>query len=336
MEGKPVTIYDIAKKLGYAPATVSRALNNKKDISEKTRQRIQQAAKEMNYFPNSQAVALSTSKTWNIGVLSVDAQHSGFTHYMFGHVLESIRAEAEENGYDITFIGESVGGQDTTYLKHAKYRNCDGIIIVCINFENPMVKELVEGDIPVVTIDYVFDNCSSVESDNADGLRKIVYYLKSEGHRNIVYFHGDASEVTDKRVNSFIESCKEFNDGGKCQVLEGIYYARTDTYNRTKMFFNNTDEVPSALVFPDDYSAIGGMECIKELGYKIPEDIAVVGFDGIELGELIEPTLTTIKQDRKKMGMYAVQELVRQIENENEPIKRIQVPVKLIERNSSR
>lgn len=182
MAEKTVTIYDIGKKLGYSPATVSRALNNKKDISEKTRLRIQHVAKEMNYFPNSHAIALTTSKTWNIGVLSVDAQHSGFTHYMFASVLESIKAESEVNGYDITFIGENVGGQETTYLEHAKYRNCDGILIVCIDFEKPMVKDLVKSKIPVVTIDHVFENCSSVESDNIDGMRKIVYFLKGEGH----------------------------------------------------------------------------------------------------------------------------------------------------------
>ncbi len=336
MENKTVTIYDIAKKLGYAPATVSRALNNKKDISEKTRARIQQTAKQMNYFPNSQAVALTTSKTWNIGVLSVDAQHSGFTHYMFGHVLESIRAEAENNGYDITFIGENVGGNETTYLRHAKYRNCDGVIIVCIDFDKPMVKELVESDIPVVTIDRTFDNCSSVESDNADGMKKIVYYLKGEGHRNITYFHGEPCDVTDKRLKAFFDSCNAFKDGGKCETIPGIYYSRADAYNKTKKYFHDTKEIPSAVVYADDYSAIGGMECIKDLGYKIPEDIAVIGYDGIEAGDIISPTLTTVKQDTKQMGTIAVCELIKQIEDSKEPIKRIQVPVKFIERNSSK
>lgn len=336
MEKKMVTIYDIAKKLGYAPATVSRALNNKKDISEKTRERIQQAAKEMNYFPNSQAVALSTSKTWNIGVLSVDKQHSGFTHYMFSHVLESVREEAEANGYDITFIGENVGGLDTTYLKHAKYRNCDGIIIVCIDFDQPMVKELVEGDIPVVTIDHVFENCSSVESDNIDGMRKIVYYLKSQGHRNITYFKGEECRVTQKRVKSFIESVECFNDGGKYEILNAIYNSRADMYNRIKNYLHTVEEIPSAIIFPDDYSAVGGIEGILDCGYKVPDDIACVGFDGIELGEIVTPTLTTVKQRILKMGTLAIQELVKHIENKDEPIKRIQVPVKLIERNSSK
>jgi len=336
MESKTVTIYDIARKLGYAPATVSRALNNKLDISEKTRIRIQQAAKEMNYFPNSQAVALSTNKTWNIGVLSVDAQHSGFTHYMFAHVLESIRAEAETNGYDITFVGENVGGQETTYLKHVQYRNCDGVIIVCIDFSKPMVEELVESKIPVVTIDHVFENCSSVESDNADGMRKLVYYLKGEGHHDIVYFRGEDCDVTTKRVRAFTDACNEFEDGGKCEVIPATYYSRADTYSRTMKYFNDVKKVPSAIIFPDDYSAVGGMECIKELGYKIPEDIAIVGFDGIELGEIFTPSITTITQDRKKMGSMAVKELVRLIENKDEPIKRIKVPVRLVERNSSK
>ncbi len=336
MEHKSVTIYDIAKKMGYAPATVSRALNNKKDISEKTRERIQKVAKEMNYFPNSQAKALTTSKTWNIGVLSVDNQHNGLTHYMFSHVLESIRAEAENNGYDITFIGENIGGYASTFLNHAKYRNCDGVILVCIDFFQPMVKELVEGDIPVVTIDHPFDNCSSIVSDNVDGMRKIVYYLKGQGHHDILYFHGDNSVVTHARIKAFKDACRTFNDGGSFEVREAVYYSRSEMYNLTKKFLITAESVPSAIIFPDDYAAIGGMEAILDLGYKVPEDIAVVGFDGIELGELVRPSLTTINQDFYRMGKNAVQELIKHIENDNEPVKRIEIPVKLIERESSK
>ncbi len=93
----------------------------------------------MGYAPNSQAVALSTNKTWNIGVVSVDGQHSGLTHYMFSKVLNSIKDRAETLGYDITFISENIGGKETSYLEHARYRRCDGVIITCIDFDRPSV-----------------------------------------------------------------------------------------------------------------------------------------------------------------------------------------------------
>ncbi len=331
-----VTIYDIAKKTGYAPATVSKALNDKPDISAKTKEKIHRVAKEMGYSPNSQAIALSTNKTWNVGVLFEDGQHSGFTHYLFSRVLESIKQEAEFNGYDITFMSKSIAGKDTTYLEHARYRRCDGIIIACIDFKAKEIKELVESEIPVVAIDHIFDTASTVKSDNVDGMRKIVYYLKAQGHKNITYIHGETSYVTEQRIESFIKANEDFLDYGKFSLIEGVYYSKSDAYNKTNLLFQKAKEIPSAIVYPDDYSALGGIECILEHGYNIPEDIAVVGFDGIELGEIITPSLTTIKQDTNKMGKIAVQQLVRQIEKPEEENVVIQVPVKLIERDSSR
>lgn len=331
-----VTIYDIAKKMGYAPATVSKALNNKLDISEKTRAKIQQCAKEMGYSPNSQAVALSTKKTWNIGVLSVDIQHSGLTHYMFSRVLDSIKNEAESHGYDITFISENIGGRETSYLEHAKYRRCDGVIIACIDFDKSPVEELVNGNIPVVVIDHDFVNCSSVSSDNADGMRKIVYYLKAQDYHDLVYFHGEECDVTVQRRAAFIEACNDFADIGTYEIIAGTYYSRTDAYNKTNVYFQSAKQIPSAIIYSDDYSAIGGMQCIRDLGYKIPDDIVVIGYDGIELGELITPSLTTVRQDTKRMGQLAVSILIREIEDEDIEKEKAIVPVKLIERDSSK
>jgi DNA-binding LacI/PurR family transcriptional regulator len=331
-----VTIYDIAKKTGYAPATVSKALNDKPDISAKTKEKIHAVAKEMGYSPNSQAIALSTNKTWNIGVLMEDGRHNGFTHYLFSRILESIKKEAELNGYDITFISQSVAGRDTTYLEHAKYRRCEGLIIACVDYTTKEIRELVESDIPIVIIDHIFESASTVKSDNADGMRKIVYYLKAQGHKNITYIHGEPTYVTDQRVSSFIKAHEDFPDSQKYNLIEGVYSSKTDAYNKTNLIFQKEEEIPSAIVYPDDYSALGGIECILEHGYNIPEDIAVIGFDGIELGEIVKPSLTTIKQDTNKMGKLAVQQLLSQIENPNEENVILEVPVKLVERDSSR
>nr|WP_073337497.1 LacI family DNA-binding transcriptional regulator [Clostridium grantii]SHH45006.1 transcriptional regulator, LacI family [Clostridium grantii DSM 8605] len=331
-----VTIYDIAKKTGYAPATVSKALNDKPDISAKTKEKIHAVAKEMGYSPNSQAIALSTNKTWNIGVLFEDGRHNGFTHYLFSKILESLKKEAELSGYDITFISQSIAGRDTTYLEHARYRRCEGIIIACVDFTIKGIRELVDSEIPVVVIDHLFDSASTVKSDNIDGMRKIVYYLKAQGHKNITYIHGEPSYVTEQRIESFIKANEDFQDQGKYNLIEGVYSSKTDAYNKTNLLFQKTDEIPSAIVYPDDYSALGGIDCILEYGYNIPDDIAVVGFDGVELGEIIKPSLTTIKQDTNKMGRLAVKQLLKQIENPDEENVVIQVPVKLVERDSSK
>ena len=109
-----VSIKDIANRCGVSAATVSKALNGHQDIGEETRERIRRAADEMGYMTNAAARALKTNRTYNIGVLFVDQQSSGLAHEFFSSVLDSLRVEAEENGYDITFINSSVGGRSTS------------------------------------------------------------------------------------------------------------------------------------------------------------------------------------------------------------------------------
>ena len=118
-------------------ATVSKALNNQSDISEKTKARIQKVAKEMGYYPNSAAKALKTNRTWNLGVLFADEAQSGLTHDYFANVLDSFKRTAEQRGYDITFINCCKTRENKmTYLEHTKYRGFDGVVIACIDFSD--------------------------------------------------------------------------------------------------------------------------------------------------------------------------------------------------------
>ena len=169
---------DISRVCGVSIATVSKALNGHKDIGEATRTHIRQVAKQMGYFPNSAAKALKTNRTHNLGVLFSDDAESGLTHDYFAHVLDSFKNTAEEKGYDITFINNSSSRhQRMSYLEHARYRSFDGVVIACVNFDDPEVEELVKSDIPIVTIDHLFDNRSTIISDNVKGMRDLVAYI---------------------------------------------------------------------------------------------------------------------------------------------------------------
>ena len=152
-----VSLKDIAKACQVSVATVSKALNDHNDISAETKERIRQVAKDMGYFPNSAAKALKTNRTYNIGVLFVDEARSGLTHNYFSHVLDSFKQTAEQQGYDMTFINCcKTRPNRMTYLEHARYRGFDGVVIACIDFNDPEVIELVKSNIPVVTIDHLF------------------------------------------------------------------------------------------------------------------------------------------------------------------------------------
>ena len=128
-----VSMRDIADRCKVSVATVSKALNHHSDISEETRKRIQKAADEMGYYPNSAARALKTHRSYNIGVLLNDKANSGLTHEYFSAVLQGVKVEAESCGYDITFI--NTHSKTMTYYEHCKYRNLDGVVIACTDFE---------------------------------------------------------------------------------------------------------------------------------------------------------------------------------------------------------
>ena len=198
-----VSLKDIAKACQVSVATVSKALNDHNDISAETKERIRQVAKDMGYFPNSAAKALKTNRTYNIGVLFVDEARSGLTHNYFSHVLDSFKQIAEQQGYDMTFINCcKTRPNRMTYLEHARYRGFDGVVIACIDFNDPEVIELVKSNIPVVTIDHLFHNRIAIMSDNAKGMEDLFSYVYERGHRKIAYIHGADSAVTQSRLST--------------------------------------------------------------------------------------------------------------------------------------
>jgi len=330
-----VSLKDIAVKCGVSVATVSKALNNHKDISDATKDLINQTAKEMGYLPNSFARALKTNRTYNLGVLFADDAHNGLTHDYFSSVLNSFKDEAERNGYDITFINRHVGKKSMSYYEHAKYRGVDGIVIACIDFYDPDVIELIHSDIPVVTIDHVFDNRTSISSDNIKGISDLVTYIYQMGHRKIAYIHGADSSVTRNRVGSFYKTTGELGlDIPDYYVLSGIYRDPVSTAELTKQLLNLKDR-PTCILFPDDFACLGGINVIEQYGLKIPDDISVVGYDGILLSQVLEPKLTTIKQDTETIGRIAAEKLIAMIENPKASIiERVVVEGKILKGNS--
>ena len=146
-----VALKDIAARCGVSVATVSKALNQQQDISEETRERIARVAREMGYTVNAAARTLKTNRTDNIGLIFEDLQSSGFMHEYFAATLNSFRSEAARCGYDITFINSDFGHRNTSYLQHARFRQVDGVALICTDYHDPMVQELVFSDIRMYT-----------------------------------------------------------------------------------------------------------------------------------------------------------------------------------------
>ena len=310
-----VSIKDVAAKCGVSVATVSKSLNDHSDISAPTKENVRRIAKEMGYFPNSSARALKTNRTYNIGVLFVDEAQSGLTHEYFANVLDSFKVEAEKCGYDITFINKQTGRKNMTYYEHSKYRGVDGVVIACIDFTDPDVLELIDGELPVVTIDHVFNNRTAIVSDNIKGMKDLINYLYEKGHRKIAYIHGADSSVTRNRVGSFYRTMGELGiEVSDNYVRSGIYHDPDTTARLTRELLELRDR-PTCIIFPDDFSCIGAINAIKDLGLTIPDDISIAGYDGILLSQVLDPKLTTLQQDTKTLGRSAAQKLITLIEN---------------------
>ncbi len=310
-----VKIKDVAEKCGLSIASVSKALHGDSDLNAKTADYIRNVAKEMGYVPNASARLLKTNRSYNIGVLFVDETSSGLEHEYFSTILNAIKDEAEKLGYDITFISHRLRSSSLTFYEHAKYRNVDGVIIASVDFKDPEVIELVESDIPVVTIDYDFDGISSVASDNVQGEKDIVEYLVKMGHKKIAFIKGDDTSVTQKRVASFYKSCKDNGIEVKEEyVKDGRYHMPNISGNITREFLALKDK-PSCIIYPDDYSLLGGITEIEKHGYKIPEDISIVGYDGIKLSRLLRPVVTTYVQNSTEIGIQSARKLIELIES---------------------
>ena len=325
-----VSMKDIAQRCGVSVATVSKALNGQPDIGEETRARICAVAEEMGYMTTSVARALKTNRTYNLGVLFVDERRSGLAHEYFSSLLESFKVEAERHGYDITFINHNVGGRTTSYLQHCLYRGVDGVIIACVDFTTPQVRELVESSLPIVTIDHVFDNRLAVVSDNVSGVDALVRYVYKKGHRKIAFLHGENTTVTRNRLTGFYRACEELGlEIPEEYVRPCIYHDPERCAQQTRELMALPDR-PTCIIFPDDYSYIGGMNVLKEMGLRIPEDISAVGYDGIQLAKVLR--LTTYSQNTQELGRIAAERLISLIERPKTTlVDRILVPGSLLE-----
>ena len=310
-----VSIKDVSARCGVSVATVSKSLNDHSDIAVATKENVRKIAREMGYFPNSSARALKTNRTYNLGVLFVDDAQSGLTHEYFAHVLDSFKVEAEKNGYDITFISKHTGQKNMSYYEHSKYRGVDGVVIACIDFTDPQVTELIQGELPVVTIDHVFNNRTAIISDNIKGMRDLITYIYQMGHRKIAYIHGADSSVTQNRVGSFYKTLGELGVSVLDEYVKSGVYHDPDTTGRLTRELLELKDRPTCIIFPDDFSCIGGINVIKELGLRIPEDISIAGYDGITLTQVLDPKLTTLQQDTKALGRSAAEKLIALIEN---------------------
>ncbi len=314
-----VTIHDIAKKSGYDAATVSRALSGKQNVRVKTREHIESIAKEMGYVPNILAKSLKVQKSWNIGIIMNLSGDLGLKHYLFADVLDSFAKTVQNEGYDITILKNHTENFD--YLEHSRGKRYDGIFVICGDFNKQSLVDLIHSEIPVVAIDYTGDNIDElgvncITSNNREMMYLLTCEVLDKGHKDVTFITGEDVFITRERKKGFIKALQEYNiELNENQIIEGNYY----NFEKTKDVITeilNREKIPTAIILPDDYCAISAHKTLTKKGYKIPRDISIIGFDGIELAKMLTPSIMTVKQDAEKMGTASARRLISLINKE--------------------
>ncbi len=327
-----VDIRDIARLAGVSTATVSKVLNNYTEVSDATKARILKIVEEVGYIPNSSARALSTKRTWLIGIVYSEHLHIGLEHNYFSGVLEAFKSEVESLGYDVVFIS----GKDIGYLKRCQVRNVDGVFVVTADLLDTGLTELFDSKIKCVTTDVPYKSIPLVYSDNRQGSVLAVQHLAKLGHRRIAHIAGPLTSIAgQERLDGFREGMLEAGiEIDESLIIEAIEYDSNSGYVCMKKLLE-LPKPPTAVYVVCDLSALGVMHAINEHGLSVGEDISIVGFDDIELAAHTHPTLTTIKQNRKTIGKTLAQTLHKSI-NKEKVEERTIIETKLIERQSTK
>jgi DNA-binding LacI/PurR family transcriptional regulator len=312
---KKITIKELAEKAGVSITTVSRALNGYKDINPRTRERILRLAKELEYQPSGIARSLVMKKSHTLGLIISEFTRSRRGHHFLFDIICGVNDRAAELGYDVILSATSPHKQrEISYMELCRRRQLDGVILLGARIRDPYLQEVLETSVPCVLIDIPLkaERCSFVSLDNVKAAKQAVNHLLELGHRNIGFINGHREAyVSEQRLRGF---CEAMQSAGLS--AEPVYYGDFDEESGIRGIRHLLKENPdlTAVFCANDWMAVGAMRELIRMGKRIPEDVAVIGFDDIDLAQYISPSLTTVHQPRYEFGRQAVEALFRLLE----------------------
>jgi LacI family transcriptional regulator len=330
-----ITIKDIANKANVSLTTVSRVLNNKPDVKPETRKLILDIIAEYNFQPNAFARGISSKKSNCIGLIIPREVDYILNNSFYPEVIRGISTEFTKRGYFLMFLYTD----DADYLINVyNQKRVDGYILIRIGInDRNIVEALNAAEAPFVSTTKILNEKGLVfvDIDHYKGASMAVEHLISLGHRKIGMIAAANSLTNSKeRINAYHDVLMKHSISIEDNMVERADTSMAGGYESMKLMLEN-NAVPTAVFVAGDVMAIGAMKAIKEAGKRIPEDISVIGFDGIPETEFTDPPLTTIKQSAYMKGEKAASLLIRKIENRLKKIKSVSMEVELVERNST-
>lgn len=334
----PITIKDVAKKANVSPATVSLVINKNKRISEETRARVLKAIKELNYYPSRSARGLVSKQSGNIGFILTD-DHFSRSEPFYTKIFLGTEFQARDDQYYVllTTIPKTFSKCDPL-PRFILERNVDGVILAG-KVPHKLIECIEEYRLPIVFVDYypMNGNYSAVMSDNISGGIRATQHLIDCGHRSIAFIAGDLDHPSIMERFQGYKMALEQAEIPFVNMLVEVsepYLSPSHGYQAAKKIFDRTREF-TAIFASNDAMAVGALQFLREIGKKVPDDIALIGFDDVESDLILDPPLSTICVPKIEMGVNAVRMMVEILQSNSTKPRKILVPVELIVRQST-
>lgn len=337
MKKGPATLRDIARKLNISVSTVSRALGGSPDINKDTRKAVVEMARQLNYEPNQVAQNLRKNKTSTLGIIIPDVA----THF-FSANLSGIQEVAARKGYKVMICQSNESYQEEISNIHTLVSSrVDGLIISLSKETSDYdhLKTLYARGIPMVLFDRVCDeiDTSRIMVDDRDGAFRATEHLIQMGCRRIAHLSGPENlSISRNRLQGYLEALKHYKIPVQGELVQHSSLTEEDLMSRVNALLDLPNP-PDAIFAINDPAAIQAMLVIKQRGLRIPEDVALVGFNDEPVTALVDPSITTIAQPAYQMGQLAARHVLEQINKPDEFIpQKVVLKTELIIRNSSK
>lgn len=330
-----IGIKHIADLLGISPSTVSRAFRDTHDVKTETKKRVLDLAEELNFRPNPNASALASGSTKTIGVILPSVQN-----YYFSTVISGIQEEAFKQGYNVVlYISNDCSSDEKRLLNNISLRSIDGILVaLSSDTDNPEhFEKLVSEGFPVVFFDRVPEKMkvSRVMQDDFLGAYQATEHLIVNGYRRIAHISGPKElKFTQNRLEGYRQALSDHGVAIDEDLIVFSRFSRESGYSDTVALIQRSEK-PDAIFAANDSKAIGAILALKENRIKVGEEIGVIGFTNDPVGEIIEPSLTTIEEPAFEIGKESCRLLIRHIKSKNFEVRDVVLGNRLIKRDST-
>ena len=313
------TLKDIARELGISVSTISRVVNNKKYVNPKTRKIVLDGLKKFNYLPNQVARSLKNQSTGTVGIVVPDISENFFTE-----IIKGIDEVLGRKDISIILADSSESAlKEANYLKLLYQNRVDALILATVSKNHDALDIYKSNDIPVIFIDNMPDidhNFDSVIINNSKASLLAVNHLIENNHKDIAIIVGSPDETTGyERLNGYRRALEQHNIEIDEHVIQYGNYKEDSGYQCMKTLLQNRGDHPfSALYVGSEMMTYGAIKAIKEYGLKIPDDIALVGFDVHDKSGLITPGITSVRQPENYIGKTVANLVINRLkEKEN-------------------